>query len=190
MRFRSQRVDENDLQGNVLRAYGNSFAHAYYLFVHVEDGDGGRRWLRELCEHVTTAKRWSHGGKPAETLNVAVTFKGLRALGVPGAVCKTFPEEFQKGMWTRASLLGDVGESDPAGWERGWLQPKEPHVLVTVLAQDRQILMHRADALLARIHEGAGLWVVNEQEAALIRHKGAYAREHFGFADGFSQPAV
>jgi Dyp-type peroxidase family len=190
MLFRRHRVDEDDLQGNVLRAYGNSFAHAYYLFVHIEHGDSGRRWLRELCEQVTTAAPWPRGFKPEETLNVALTFQGLRALGVPSAVQATFPKEFRQGMASRAKFLGDEGESDPNEWERGWLPPKEPHVLVTVLAQDLQILRRRADALLERIHGGPGLWVVNEQEAGLMRHRGRYAREHFGFADGFSQPAI
>jgi Dyp-type peroxidase family len=190
MLSRRYRVDEDDLQGNVLRAYGNSFAHAYYLFVHIEHGDSGRRWLRELCEHVTTAVRWPRGHKPGETLNVALTFQGLHALGVPPAVLDTFPEEFREGMARRAKFLGDQDESDPSKWERGWLPPKEPHVLVTVLAQDLQILRRRADALLERIHDGPGLWVINEQEAGLIKHRGTFAREHFGFADGFSQPAI
>ena len=47
--------------------------------------------------------------------NVAFTFKGLKALGVPQEEL-SFPEEFSKGMAARAAVIGDVDKSAPANW--------------------------------------------------------------------------
>ena len=106
-------IDLADLQGDVLRAYGNDYAHTAYLFFRVDDAGAGRAWLRGLLPRVTTAEPW-RAGKPQTTLNLAVTAAGVSALGVPDAVLATFSREFRAGMAARAQTLGDAGPSDPA----------------------------------------------------------------------------
>src|SRR3954447_11401629 len=78
--WRWARVDRRDLQGNVLCGYGKAFAYARYLFVRVVDAAAGRRWLWELAGQVTNAVSWPNHNKPSETLNVALTAQGLRAI--------------------------------------------------------------------------------------------------------------
>ncbi len=142
-------IDLADLQGDILRAYGNAYAHTAYLFFRVDDAGAGRAWLRALLPRVTTAEPWG-SGKPTTTLNLSVTADGLRALGVPDAVLATFSHEFRAGMPARAETLGDAGPSDPATWEPE-LRGAGLHVLATVNALDDGALAHE----ITRLHSDA-----------------------------------
>ncbi len=146
--------------------------------------DAARAWLGGLLGDVTTAAPWRHG-KPATTLNIALSAAGLAALAVRDEVTASFAPEFVEGMAARARLLGDVGLSDPDGWDTG-LGTGDAHVLVTVNAQTPEELDAALKALRAGIRRAAGLRVAFEQDAHLLYG----AREHFGYADGFAQPAI
>jgi Dyp-type peroxidase family len=173
-----------DIQGDILRAYGNSYERTSYVFVNVADAARGRDWLGGLVERVTTAEPWRGGHKPETALNLAVTAAGVEALGVPKEVRDTFAAEFLDGMAKRAPLLGDTGPSAPERWEPG-LGTGEAHVMVTINALTEELLDSELAPLRAGV-EQAGLRIVNEQHARLLPG----VREHFGYADGFSQPAI
>ncbi len=178
---RAMTLDPTQLQGNILRGY--HFDHAAYLFVGVDDAAAGRALLGRLIDPVITEEEW--GENPPWTLNVALSFAGLRAVGLSEAALARFPEEFRCGMAARADELGDVGTSAPDCWEDGF-GSDETHLLLTLYAPAEGT----RDAQLARWLE------VIEQEpglrAGFVQLAGELpdAREHFGFADGFSQPAV
>lgn len=185
-------VDKHDLQGNVLASYGNKYRHALYAFIRVEVGTAGRRWLGALTPMVTTAVSRASQDRPRYTVNVSLSCKGLRALGVPGPLLESFPKEFRAGMAARAGLLGDIGPSDPDHWNER-LGYQEADVLVTVYAIDRPALSEGRRACLAKLEApGSGLEVYHEEPAALLGDpaEGAAGREHFGFADGFAQPTI
>ena len=183
------RIDQHDLQGNVLAGYG--FPHALYAVLRVTDPGAGRDWLAGMLERgITTAVSFGGKNEPKGTdctRNVAFTHDGLRAIGVPDEALRSFPRDFSQGMAARAELLGDQGPDAPPRWETG-LRPAEPHVLVTLMADRPEALAdHRAELA----HEG--LEVVHQQPAAVIKDPDTGAtvgREHFGFADGFAQPAI
>ncbi len=181
----STHIDLRDLQGDILRAYGNDFDHTSYAFVHIDcEPEQARAWFSDLLDHVTTAEPWTKG-KPDTTLNVAVTAPGLKALGVSDAVIGTFSSEYREGMAGRAGRLGDTGVNDPKGWEQG-LGTNEAHVLLTINAQEKAD-HQRALGLMAQAMDAAGgLRIVYQCDTALLQG----AREHFGYADGFAQPAV
>jgi Dyp-type peroxidase family len=168
-------LDRADIQGNVLRGYG--FAAARYLFAEVRDAGPARGWLAAL--EVTSEER----RHPVPTLNVALTHAGLRALGVPEHVLRSFPAEFRAGMAARAGCLGDEGPSAPEAWE-ATLRGERLHVLLTVTAPDAAAAGRRAEELTGAF-PAHGLALVHDQPAATL----AGRREHFGFTDGFSQPA-
>jgi Dyp-type peroxidase family len=176
-------LELSDIQGDILRAYGNAYEQTSYVFVHIDDAARGREWLGGLVDRVTSAAPWE-GRKPETHLNVAVTSTGVAALGVPREIHETFADEFLEGMAARAELLGDRGPSDPKLWEDG-LGTGEAHVLVTINALTAELL----DRELRDFRDGverAGLAIVHVQHAQVLEG----AREHFGFADGFSQPAI
>jgi Dyp-type peroxidase family len=178
-------LDAADIQGDILRAYGNAYDCTTYLFTRIDaPPEQGRAWLAGLVDRVTTAQPWT-GGKPATTLNLAVTAAGLAALGVAPAVLDSFAIEFRQGMAARAALLGDEGPSAPAAWEEG-LDDRSAHVLLVVNAQTPELLAGTLHELRGGIGDAGGVAIVREQHAQLL----GGAREHFGFADGFAQPAV
>jgi Dyp-type peroxidase family len=176
------RLDLADIQGDILRAHGNSYDRTSYLFVAVDDARRGRDWLSGLIPGVATAA-WSTN-RPATVLNVAFTYAGLAALGVPQTVLDTCSTEFCQGMAARAAQLGDTGPSAPEHWDDR-LGTGEAHVLLTVNARGEDALRASLETVKAGI-ASAGVSVVHEEHARLLDG----AREHFGFADGAAQPAV
>jgi Dyp-type peroxidase family len=177
-------LELDDIQGDILRAYGNAYDCTSYAFVRIGcPAAQARAWLADVVDHVTSAAPWAE--KPLTTLNVAFTPAGLSALGVADAVIGTFAHEFRQGMAARAGLLGDAGPSAPEAWEPG-LGSGDAHVLLTINAQTtadhRRALGKMRDAMA----EFGGIEVVYQLDAELLEG----AREHFGFGDGFAQPAV
>jgi len=184
----STQLDLGDIQGDILFAYGNDYAFTSYVFVNIGAADG-RGWLSALDDRVTTARPWPKGpdgmtDKPDTTLNLAFTAAGLTALGLSQELLETFSSEFRGGMAARAGDLGDVGPSAPGNWEPG-LGTGAAHVLATINARSSDLLERELTALGDHA-ERYGATIVNEQHAQLLDAN----REHFGFSDGFGQPAI
>jgi Dyp-type peroxidase family len=131
-----------------------------------------------------TEKELTFGQPTAEAIpshvNVAFTADGLRALLVGESVRGEFPAEFREGARARA---GEVGDTWPRTQDFG-----DAHILLSVLARSAAARDERV-ARLERLIEAAGepLALVERQSAALLE---GGSREHFGFADGRSQPAI
>lgn len=169
-----------DVQGNVICGYGGGFAR--YVFAQVTEPEAARRWLAARLERITYNDSWE-ASPPEYTLNVAFTSAGLRALGVPEQRLQGL-EAFSQGMAARAEALGDLGASAPGNWQPGL---RDTHVLVTFTAWRAETLAERQVERAEQLVEpDNGLSLTCDQPAATL----AGAREHFGFGDGFSQPAI
>jgi Dyp-type peroxidase family len=222
-------LDLADIQGNILAGYGKQgFPIGRCILFHIGGADpetraaNGRRFVEALRPRVTSALRWDDDKprKPGEyivkipevALNVAFTFHGLLALGVPTRTLRAMPDPFIDGMASRARLLGDdfAGGDWRGKWDEVWqasnpdpaCDPKTPHILVTLNA--RADTRGQMDAVTAEIeaaardsgvslltgHNPRGAAPARYQElAALLKPNGEPARtEHFGFADGISDP--
>ena len=116
-------------------------------------------------------------------MNVAFTFAGLRALGLPEPCSPRSREVFREGMAARAERLGDRGPSAPSNWDPG--SHREAHVLVTVSGSTRASRGRAGGARRGRGAAGAVTLVHLQQAEAL-----AAGRDHFGFFDGIAQPAI
>lgn len=174
-------LDRANIQGFVVRGYGMPCAS--YLFLRFDDPARGRRWLSDVSHHVITAAPWS--AKPRSGINIAFTFTGLQALGVPSFSLGGFPQEFRDGMATRAEELGDTGESAPENWEEPFGPGRKVHALVMVSAQDAAALEEH-DATIRAGLEAARITLLGTHigEALSTGH------EHFGFKDTISQPTL
>src|SRR4029453_17113078 len=170
-------IELADLQGGVVRGYGQRFDVARHLFARVRDPDAARAFLAALADPVTTAQEWE-GDRPATTLNVALSFRALQALRVAPHILDGFPPEFRAGMAARAERLGD----EPGTWAP---ELRALEVLLVIHAQDEATLLVESERWERELGEG-GLELAHAQDAALLGD----AREHFGFTDGFSQPAI
>jgi Dyp-type peroxidase family len=176
----STELDLANIQGFVVRGYRLPFAR--YLLAHVQDAALARRWVGDVLDEVLTAAPWS--AKPEAGVNVAFSYAGLQALGLPDTSLSGFAQEFREGMAARAGGLGDSGDSAPAHWEPGWFDPGV-HVLVMISAASQDAL-DAHDRRTRAAAEAGGLSVVADQVGAAL----AGGAEHFGFADGFGQPAI
>jgi len=173
-------LDLPNIQGFVVRGYRMPFAA--YLLLQVTDASKARRWIADTLDEVLTATPWSV--KPEAGVNLAFSYAGLRALGLAEATLSGFPQEFRDGMASRAEALGDTGESAPERWEPGFVDPGVD-VLVMISAQTEDALSERDARIRGAAQEG-GLAVVMDQVGAALPG----GIEHFGFADGFAQPAI
>jgi len=211
-----------DVQGNILTGYGRlGFPFGRFGLVSVRDAAAGRAFVEKLRSRVTTAARWPSERKkkilpagrvevtrPKVTLNLAFTFYGLHALGVPTRTLRGMPDEFIDGMAGRCAILGDDTKENPrSGWDPVWLpaeRGKAPHILVMLNAQDNgdgtpvpelaALCKEIADLCdkpgkleLLGGHRGPDdKW----QHLEALRDSRGYpcAKEHFGYTDGISDP--
>jgi Dyp-type peroxidase family len=186
--------DFDELQGNILSAY--RLPYGAFLLVTIEDPVRGRAWLRELVnrELVTTAT--AQRRKPRQAWNVALTFSGLQVLGVPDELLRLFPEDFRQGMEARARRLGDIDQNAPRRWEDGLRSKAGGHVFLMLRAMKgpgRAASVGEARRLIAAYSLAAVYHEFSNPLPADPAHAqkcGPGDREHFGFADGCSQPEI
>jgi Dyp-type peroxidase family len=88
-------------------------------------------------------------------------------------------------MANRNALLGDVGPSEPRRWEPG-LGSGDAHVLLTINARQPSDHERALDRMKAAMDRAGGMRVIHQEDTELLPE----SREHFGYADGFSQPAI
>jgi Dyp-type peroxidase family len=173
-------IELDDIQGLVARGYAD-LNSATYVLLRVDTAEAGRAWLRTLLDQVTPAP--AHPQDSA--LNVAFTAAGLSALGLQDDVLAQFSNQFTAGMTTshRRRMFGDLGPSAPETWLWGGPATPEPHILVALFARDTQTLNKRYGELSATLQGVSEL-------TKLDAFTDLDGKEHFGFADGISQPTI
>jgi Dyp-type peroxidase family len=181
-------IARDDIQGNILRGYSRHL-HAAYLLTRIEDEDKARALLIRLLDEDRLATEQEWGDPPQTRLNVALTYAGVRRLRVdsdPDPDSDPFLRcpDFREGMQARArAQLGDLGANDPDQWDP--VLREEIHALFTVYGRTADARRDAARALTGEL-AAAGVAIVHCQQADLLKS----GREHFGFRDGFSQPAL
>ena len=177
------RLELEDIQSGIIRARPSPYAAAYLMF-RIDDGKAGRELMRRAGSVVASAAdpRSPVGDAWA---TVALTFQGLRALGVPQDSLDSFAPEFQQGMAARASELRDTGESSPENWEKP-LGTSNVHVVLAALAADVQRLHEVLDRARQSYEKLPGIELVWRQDCYALPNE----KEPFGFKDGISHPAI
>jgi deferrochelatase/peroxidase EfeB len=149
-------LDLADIQGNILTAYGKQgFPKGRFMLFHIDRGDLARKFVTGVLPMITTALRWPSAhdiptGKievprPEVTVNIAFSWHGLLALGIPVRTLRGMPDEFIDGMAGRAPMLGDdfSGPDWKDSWDEVWINsgrdngthPDTVHILITLNAQ-------------------------------------------------------
>ena len=118
-------------------------------------------------------------------VSVALSFQGLKALGVPQASLDTFSPQFREGMAARAKLLGDEGESSPENWEKPLGSP-EVHVVITAVSPDSAHLESALERARQSYRQLTGVTAIWRQDCHVLPGE----KEAFGFKDGISHPAI
>lgn len=202
-------IDLYDVQGNICKAYGRyGYPVARYLFLEFHDTHKAREFVHKLIPYITRADRWPLGSsgelqKPDATTNIAFTYMGLIALGLPQRSLSGFPDEFKTGMKSRAALLGDDGPSALEHWDPIW-QGERVHAWMSINAKDSAKLEQRfaliqqmitdsdAGVALRTGHRGENGSLKAWQDAATLKDAegNLTGKEHFGFVDGIGNPVI
>ncbi|MGG5822795.1 Dyp-type peroxidase [Falsiroseomonas sp. HW251] len=218
-------LDLADIQGNILAAYGKmGFPKGRVILLNVSDAQAGRNLVETLRRRVTSALPWPSSKRapmpgqvmavrPAVTVNLAFTFRGLLALEVPIRTLRGMPDEFIDGMAARADILCDnFPRRIVDSWDPVWLDGKKPdrrvHIAVTLNAAMDPATGEPVPELEQLCQEIVGMCGLGGV-SILEGHRGADARwqemsarlgrqpdgrfaplpaEHFGFVDAIGDP--
>ena len=105
-------LELDDIQAGALEPRPVPYAGVYHI-LRLDDRHAGRELLRRLIPYLNSVA--SFDPKTPVSLAVALSFQGLKALGVPEESLATFPPEFQQGMaGTRGRAWGRGGERSRA----------------------------------------------------------------------------
>ncbi len=184
--------DAGDVQGIVVSAYSKMLAAMFLLvnFIGLPDDPrpDPKGWLRDVVSRITDAK-----GKRTQCINLALSAAGLSELGLDDAAMSTFSLPFQEGMTygDRPRFLGDVDDHAPPTW--AWNDCKEDakcvHAQLMLYATDQEALdssVAAESAVLACFN----LTLIGKLLQQVHLDSQGMRHEHFGFADGISQPAL
>jgi Dyp-type peroxidase family len=176
-------VELEDIQGTIVRDRPLPYFGAYVL-LRIDDPIEGRLQLQRLAPRVAWGLDWLHHTDIA-WFNVAFTFAGLKALGVPEASLASFTPEFQQGMAARAAIIGDVGESAPSHWEHPF-GTSELHVVLTLFSGDRAALQPLLALAQDSQQDLAGVSIISRIDLEML----PTTRTHFGYKDGIGIPLI
>jgi Dyp-type peroxidase family len=176
-------LELEEIQSGVLRPRPTPYA-AKYLVLRIDEPKAGRALMNRAAEIVASAAH-AKSPDPDAWISVALSFQGLRALGLPRESLESFPTEFQQGMAARAEIIGDIGASSPENWEKP-LGTSDVHIVFTAVARNEEQLSSRIEKARKAYDDLGGVTEVWSQDC----HVRPGEREAFGFRDGISHPAI
>ncbi len=185
-----------EVQGNILRAYGNEYRVVRHLVFSVDNPVSARRALGLMVNGDRATPDVTSGDRPPKEagfvwcLNIGLTYAGLLSLGVPATSLATFPSEFRQGMVARAARLGDIGVSAPSHWMGGLADTERVHLIVTIHGR----VLSDIDRVSEQVLEAGGGRAFSPVSQAPFDGQAMFDDRtgqrivHFGYADGISQP--
>jgi Dyp-type peroxidase family len=191
-------ASSEEIQGNILAPFRCDHQAFVFLNFH-HQRDGARRWLADVTGRVSTTKD-AGGAKEPPHRSVGLTATGMVVLHPEVAADLVQFAAFWSGplgsrlddsgdLTTTAALLSDVDAGDPTSWLVGGPDGIPVDALLIVAAEDAASLRAEVDDE-QRNAERFNLKVVRVEQGTVLRRKDRQSIDHFGFADGISQPGV
>lgn len=196
-----------EIQGDIIAGFKKD--HVQLLFLTFRAPAAARGWLKALRPRIATTRdvttyneefRRAHkltgGGdlerRKAVWRGIAFTHAGLTVLTGRDLFADAAPDTalsvFREGSAARAARLGDTGRDAPEHWLFSDGPDAPVHAVLTIAADEAEDLRstlswERRDLAAHQIG------IAFEQDGATL-HGTRRGREHFGFKDGVSEPAV
>jgi Dyp-type peroxidase family len=204
----------SDVQGNIIKGHGRD--HAALLFVQFGDVLKAKIWIRSLLDgsagvrltstatQINEMRRFKKFGIPGNLFaNFLLTGAGIEFLG------KAVPTEadqvgnapvgpvFAEGMRT-ADARQRLRDPEPAAWEEGWFEvdpqtkqvtdkPTTMHALLLLADDDKEGVQHAVRHIQESL-ESQQITLLIVEWGHTLRNANGDGIEHFGYADGVSQP--
>ena len=172
------------MQGLLARGYGE-LPESCYLMLQFGNRQQGKDWLTGIAGRVSTAA----AKETTFALQIAFTYRGIAALLDEAKLeHHPFSREFIDGMTTpeRQRILGDLGYNRSEEWEWGADNQDAIHAVLMLYAKDCDTLQQE----YAAIAKGLGGYSIREIIKLDTNSECPDHKEHFGFADGMSQPKI
>ncbi|MDB5645926.1 Dyp-type peroxidase [Methylobacterium sp.] len=183
----------DDIQGDILT--GLPKRHEHLMFFTIVEPAAFKAFLKAL--HVTSMrdclqdradieaqKKINSQLVPTPGLNVAFTFAGLRALGAIEAAQLPDSDPFKAGM---AKSQGTLSDPPASTWRTLKPDPNLHGVFVVTGASHAEVVDVMSLRLAPPTAHG---WRLLFEEVGTVRPEPVVGHEHFGYADGVSQPGV
>jgi Dyp-type peroxidase family len=217
-------IEFDEIQGNIFGGFNKD--HQVFVFFCIDDAEKAKKTLGPVDEKADDFPSGIYNHVAHSSSNAVLgfneQFRALRRAGLPeGSIKATWtnlvftakgmtklgqsteglPEAFTQGMSHRAARVGDVGDNEPAHWNKhmdvevDWLAV-DGMILVASddpTALDQTVAGSRLANYLAKLGEAeAGLTVLGviRGETRMDAGPDQVGHEHFGFKDGVSQPGV
>jgi len=162
---------------------------AQYNFITFKNAISGRNWIGELTEIIGTVKGVMNASESdMRWVTLALTFNGLRILGVDEESLATFPEPFKQGMAARAEMLGDTGDNHPDNWQDKITSP-DLHATVILFAKTRDELNRCIEVHNKYLEQNPGVEIVSTLLLEAVPPMD-YVHEHFGYRDRITTPVI
>ena len=175
-------LELHEIQATVLRPRPAPYFGTHVL-LRVDDPKAGRAFLRRIIPYVDSATGWRIAANA--WMDIAISYAGLKALGVPEESLQSFPETFRVGMAARARELNDEGVNDPKNWDAPF-GTGQVHIGVSAFTDSEE--KHRRVLAIARDeYEGfSGVTLLASQDF------GAQPGDlnPLGYKDGIDQPPI
>lgn len=202
-------LELDQVQGGIVKAQGSAdqpVLHGALALFTIRDAAMARQFVAALQVHYAAGT----GADAPDGIyrTVGFTAEGLLRMGLPRDVLDRFPKEFREGMEKRSGIIGDMHENHPRNWslpERNGPALTMPELAgiklppVELAEVDLVVQLRSTNADPAKVLDELRALAVAAQGAATLeayellqggQAKGEpYFRDHFGFADGISQPA-
>ena len=176
-----------NLQANILKGHGRNFAHHLFIRFKNEQINNAKAWIGLFAATSITSARQQLTATEAfkaglstdggTIFTLSLTSKGYDKLGK--GFLKPASEAFRSSMSGRSNLLNDV----PGEWEEGFTGID---AFIIVADDDAATAKAAADKVLASVSAFAVLLL--NQRGNVLKTKSGIGIEHFGYADGISQP--
>lgn len=174
-------LELSEIQAYLVKDYKDMGVSKYFL-LQVTNVSAAKKFLSKIAEKIT------HCNTVVETsrINIGLTRNGFLSLGMHPSNADTFLREFREGMFTphRQRLLGDLGNSDPAKWQWGGPNNEVIDIILLLFGKDESSAGQLFNSIKTQIDEG--FKIVHILNGTALPND----REHFGFRDGISQPAI
>lgn len=178
-----------DLQGNILKHHGRTHAWHIFLKFNSEQIVDAKTWIVQFAIHeVTNSQKQLDDAakKDADTTfdggtfkNISLSASGYKKLGIPAS---QMPADiaFLAGLKNRTTVTND----NLHNWEEAFAG--EIDAIIIVADRSISVSVKEKNALLSAVAPFAN--VVHLQKGKVLKNQHGIGIEHFGYADGISQP--